>query len=168
MDEITLARFWGYVDKSGPIHPVLGTRCWIWIGSTVNGYGQFGLNGKTERAHRISWFLKYGKWPIPCCLHKCDNRPCVRPSHLFEGTKKDNTADMLAKGRHISGVKGRPELAAHGEEHSCAKLTDAKVLEIRRRYAPRIVTLAQLANEFRVSITVVYHVVHHMRWKHLE
>jgi hypothetical protein len=51
-------------------------------------------------AHRMSWEMHFG--PIPegmLVLHHCDVRRCVRPDHLFLGTARDNTRDMIAKGR---------------------------------------------------------------------
>jgi len=104
-------RFWPKVDKNGsaPEHcPELGP-CWVWTGAHVPwGYGQIGLTGrKNGRAHVVSWEMHNG--PIPdglWVLHKCDNPPCVRPDHLFLGTVQDNTADMIAKGRHnLSGLR---------------------------------------------------------------
>jgi hypothetical protein len=90
-------RFWGKVRK--------GAGCWVWTGSRIpKGYGkiQLGRRGTSPRfAHRISWELHFG--PIPqglWVLHKCDNPSCVKPSHLFLGTAKDNTSDMMAKGRN--------------------------------------------------------------------
>lgn len=93
-----LENFWSKVDKSGD--------CWIWTGSRHGfGYGLFGLNGKTRRAHRISYELVNG--PIPegfVLCHTCDNPPCVNPDHLFVGSKADNTHDALRKGRMIGGI----------------------------------------------------------------
>ena len=89
-------RFWEKVDKSA--------ACWIWTGATARfGYGHFrdkGWRSSPTPAHRFSWVLLHG--PVPaklCVLHSCDNPPCVRPQHLFLGTKKTNTHDMIAKGR---------------------------------------------------------------------
>lgn len=86
-------RFWSKVDKSG--------ECWIWTRATFsNGYGHLGQNGRSKLAHRVAWELTYG--PIPAgmlVLHRCDNRVCVKPKHLFLGTHLDNTLDGLLKGR---------------------------------------------------------------------
>ena len=95
-------RFWEKVDKNGPIHPTLTTPCWIWTAfCNADGYGVFGTGAKTLISpHRFSWELHFG--PIPdglWVLHKCDNPPCVNPSHLFLGTQLDNIQDMLSKGR---------------------------------------------------------------------
>ncbi len=77
-------------------------------------------------AHRFSWELHNG--PIPkgfCVLHRCDNPPCVRPDHLFLGTHLENIRDMVKKNRGYD---------RHGEKNPRAKLTERKVIEIRRRY----------------------------------
>jgi hypothetical protein len=109
-------KFWSKINKRGPRHPSLAGFCWVWTGKLKKGSGGgYGIltemvDGKERcyRAHRVSWELHYG--PIPdnlCVLHKCDNRACVRPTHLFLGTRGQNTEDMVAKGRYINGMKGR-------------------------------------------------------------
>lgn len=84
------------------------TDCWNWrIALTAKGYAPVKYkNGKTpgikvSYAHQLSYVLWKG--PIPQGLlvcHSCDNRKCCNPKHLFLGTSKDNTHDMLRKGRH--------------------------------------------------------------------
>lgn len=95
-------RFWAKVNKDGPtVRAELGP-CWAWTADRNHkGYGRLQLGGNVvELAHRYSWALHVG--PIPegmLVCHHCDNPVCVRPEHLFVGTAKDNTADMIAKGR---------------------------------------------------------------------
>jgi hypothetical protein len=117
-------RFWPKVRKTG--------GCWEWSAATrLCGYGVLNVLGRTVDAHRISWELHYG--PIPrgmVVCHRCDNPPCVRPDHLFLGTKRDNTHDMLRKGRGKNGTHsyGRGIVAArqdrrdevHGAPAECA------------------------------------------------
>ena len=81
---------------------IVSEACWEWIGAKqkVNGYGVIRINKKNELAHRLSYTMNLG--PIPeglWVLHKCDNRGCVNPNHLFLGTRSDNVNDMYKKGR---------------------------------------------------------------------
>ncbi len=96
-------RFWSKVGKGGE------GDCWEWkAGRFGNGYGHFtttraGIQSG-HRAHRFAWVLATG--PIPeglCVLHKCDNRPCCNPQHLFLGTDLDNARDRDQKGRGWNG-----------------------------------------------------------------
>lgn len=75
--------------------------CWEWNKSfDTRGYGHFRHEGKNVRAHRVSWILANGRETEMYILHCCDNRKCVNPAHLFEGTHRDNMEDMAKKDRH--------------------------------------------------------------------
>lgn len=91
-------RFWSKVEKSKD-------GCWLWTGSVNNrGYGRINRCGKSVYAHRVSYELAFGSIEdgMSVC-HGCDTPACVRPSHLFVGTQKQNSEDMVAKGRHHNG-----------------------------------------------------------------
>jgi hypothetical protein len=96
ISERIIRRFNKFVDKTD------GDACWNWLGVIRrDGYGKFNVNNTTRlAAHRVSYMLFVG--PIPqgqWVLHRCDNRSCVRPDHLFVGTHADNMKDKSAKGR---------------------------------------------------------------------
>jgi Autographiviridae endonuclease len=137
------------VDKSG--------ECWIWTASVnLHGYGQILYRGRPTRAHRVAYELAYG--PIPAdmwVLHRCDNRRCVRPDHLWLGTLQDNHADMVNKRRHTFG--GRV---------GNAKLSDAAVVGIRALDLSRRGSLAAAARQYGVSAATIRRIVNRVSWRH--
>ena len=150
-------RFFEKVNKKGPIHPVLKTRCWIWTATKSAGYGTIGINGKTHLVHRVAY--RNMVEPIPnglFVLHKCDNPLCVNPDHLFLGTHKDNMKDRVSKGR-----------GARGEGHGMAKLKEQDVRTIRQLYAEGM-SGPQLALRFGVCFESIYSIVHRRKWIHVE
>ncbi len=104
-------------------------------------------------------------------LHRCDNRPCCNPAHLFLGTAADNAADMIAKGRRrqapplcgeANPIRRRPELALRGERHPGAKLTAAQVEEIRR--VGRSISGRLLGERYGVSKHAIWGILKGKAW----
>lgn len=141
--------FWERVEKSD--------GCWEWQGARhTGGYGAVCADGVQMQAHRRSWELTYG--PIPKGLvvcHRCDNRPCVRPDHLFLGTAKENCQDMLAKGRAGFG----------GEKNNTCLITEEVAKAILRSKGDE--SGADVARSFGVSTSIVYRIWNGITWKHL-
>lgn len=141
-------RFWDKVKIGSD------NDCWSWSAYVKpNGYGQFRLPNGSILSHRFAFESKFG--PIPTDLmvcHKCDNRSCVNPSHLFLGTAKDNSLDMVNKDR--GNFK-------RGGKHPNAKLTQTQVLSIRNDKRKQ----REIALEYNVSISSVSLIQNKINWK---
>ena len=114
-------------------------------------------------AHRAAYELTYG--PVAPGLevcHRCDNPPCVNPAHLFVGTHLDNIADMHAKGRWESPFK-----KLRGERNVNAKLTEAKVREIRAWRAAGGQYTPEAAARFGLSMSSLHRTATGQTWKHV-
>jgi hypothetical protein len=122
-------RFWKKVNKLGgvPVHAEHLGHCWVWVAATQGGYGALGTGprpARIVRAHVFSWELHRGSTEGLWVLHKCDNKACVNPDHLFLGTCQDNHDDMIAKGREKVG-------RLCGCSNKSAKLSAADVAFLR-------------------------------------
>jgi len=138
--------------------------CWICTSHAFNtyGYAQTKFNGKIKLIHRLMYENKHG--PIPkemCACHKCDNPNCINPDHIFIGSNKNNSEDMVQKGRqsHI----GSPGLK--GESHPQSKLTESDVIKIINE---KLLTQKQLSVNYGVSQAVISKIRLRQSWKHIE
>jgi hypothetical protein len=130
-------RFWNFVTKKSD------DDCWEWGGQILsNGYGRISLGSKSEGsegAHRVSWKLA-NKQEIPdgmFVMHKCDNPCCVNPKHLTIGTPKENTLDMIAKGR-------KRVVSPKGEGNGKSLLDEEKVRIIKASNLSHVALAKQL------------------------
>lgn len=152
-------RFWEKVQRGAP------DECWRWTANLNNhGYGTIYRDGRPMFAHRLSYELASGA-PIPpgkIICHRCDNPACVNPAHLFMGTMKDNSQDMVRKGRN--GYKITIRL---GDDHHGAKLTSVQVAKIKARLLQQE-TCTGLAREFGVSRRTVAKIKAGETWQAIE
>lgn len=144
-------RFWTKVCKKD------NSCCWEWRGAIQSkGYGSVGVSaGKTALAHRVAYELTYGEIPKGMhVLHKCDNRRCVNPAHIFLGTNKDNVRDKVQKGRQ-----------AKGEKNGRSKLTYKQIDAIRYMHKTGRYSSGQIAELFGVCPSNVRNIVRGDYWK---
>lgn len=153
-------RFWEKVVKT--------EACWLWTSAIgTGGYGSFSATSiglsRSEPAHRVSWTLQNG--PIPeglYVLHTCDNRLCVRPSHLFLGTHATNMQDKIAKGRQSKGAAH--SVTCRGTLVGNSKLTEAIVIAIRQDTRPQAI----IGMEYGITQALVSYVKSGKIWKHVK
>ena len=159
-----LSRFLAKVNVNGPTpahRPELGP-CHIWTGARyTNGYGEIGIAGKPVGAHRVAFFLAHGRWPEPQALHKCDGGGlgCVRHDHIYEGTQRDNMADMMAKGRN-------GETRRVGSENGRSIITETDVIQIRA-LVDNGVKSRVVAERFGIGASAVRKIGARKSWRHI-
>ena len=144
--------FWSLVNKTD--------NCWEFIGQINKGYGKFYVPyiEKYIGAHRYSWEINSGKIPEGLLVcHKCNNKKCVRPDHLYVGSDKSNAEDV---------IKSNGKKDAKGSKNPAAKLTEEIVLECKKRVANGE-TYTNLAKEFGVNGVSISNAVRGISWKHL-
>lgn len=173
MDTKDKERFWEKVEIAGP------NECWLWTGGfkSPGGYGTFYRDGKTQRAHRVSYELAHG--PIPqqkraschgyCVCHSCDNPPCVNPAHLWLGSHLMNMTDARLKGRFPTRKlpaqprPRRPRL--YGEDRPGSKLTEDDVENIRVLHPT--MSHRAIGELFMISHRQIGQIIRREKWKHI-
>lgn len=154
-----------YIRARAEIDPESG--CWIWqralSGPRWNqgkGYGFINFTrgeGKTYKAHRVAFYFAYGRWP-QICRHTCDRSVCVNPDHLLDGTQADNMKDAVSRDT-IRRVRG--------EAAPSVRLTEARVREIRTRYAGGGCSHRSLAAEYGVGPRTIGALLARRTWAHV-
>lgn len=148
-------RFWSKVNVGGLYD------CWEWTGArSPQGYGRIWVADQHEKvpAHRVSLMWHLGLDSLPAemdACHHCDNPPCVNPAHLFIGTRAENIADCIAKGRFVMGDR------ANG-----VKLTSAQIPLIRQQLAAGL-TRPHIAKQFGVSRAAIRMIEIGKNWRHI-
>jgi hypothetical protein len=132
--------------------------CWIWKASVNSGcYGQFKFRGDMIQAHRFAYYLANNTINMKLLvMHKCDNKLCMNPKHLIQGTAKDNTHDMIVKGRHGRGAKRKLNI-------ECIKVIR---WYLKYKYSYHIVS--RLAKAYNISVKNISCIKEGKIWKGIE
>lgn len=129
-------------------------ECWLWSGAMAGGYGQIQIVGKKMPASRAAFVAAFGTDPGDLFVcHRCDNKLCCNPTHLFLGTSSENLQDASRKG-----------LIAHGERCARSRLTLDQVRDIRARHFAGE-TFAALARVFGITPANVRFIVRRQTWR---
>lgn len=147
--------FWTKVKKGSP------DECWPWLaGKKTSGYGAAQYHGKLLSASKVAYMLTFGEVPLGLFVcHKCDNRSCCNPNHLWLGTPLENSADCRRKGRN-------PMWLENSDQNPAAKLKLEDIKEIRRRYFGKVSQQKELAIEYGVTKRTIHNITSGISWKH--
>jgi Zinc-binding loop region of homing endonuclease len=160
----TPEKFWNRVNVGD------AESCWCWMGAvTSSGYGNLSWHSQHIQAHRLAYFLSKGNISLMTnfrvegvaktykrfVLHRCDNRLCCNPKHLFLGSMRTNLLDAYQKGRKV-----QPK-----STHANAKLSADLVVSIRNEYARGCVSQQKLAQTYGVSQRAISLIVRNETYK---
>lgn len=152
-----MKQFWKHVDRGEP------NECWQWQGTVTGGYGMVKFKPyRNVGAHRVAFILDRGRKPEERYIcHTCDNKTCVNPAHLYEGSPGDNMQDAVDKGI-IADTR------AKGEDANKSNLDADDVRDIRQRYKTDDVSQTELADEYGVTASAVSQIIHRKNWQHVD
>ncbi len=136
-------------------------NCWdvlfpqIGISEDKYGYPRMWYSKNTRAIYKVSYSLfirEIGMADGIVIRHMCDNKLCINPDHLLEGTHQDNVADRVSRNR-----------SAIGENNGRSKLTKDEVMYIKHSPERQYI----LAKQFNVDRKVIYDIKNNITWKHI-
>ncbi len=135
--------FWNAVDIKTK------NSCWEWKQHCNRGYGRKNITINNQKyvfgAHQLAFWYKnkYMDNNLQVC-HKCDNRKCANPNHLYQGTQKQNTRDYVNRGKN--------------------KLSLNKATKIRKEYAQGNTCYRELGEKYNSSTSHISNIINNKHW----
>jgi hypothetical protein len=145
--------------RAKPVQYIVNGDCWECVSHVIDGgYPRIRFNDRLWKMSRLVYEI-YNNKSIEAgfvIMHSCDNPKCINPSHLSEGTSKENNDDKMRKGRYKH---------LQGEETSMNKLTEKQVRFIRE---DGVHTIQELSNMFEVHISCIKSIKEGRTWGWLD
>lgn len=161
---IHIKNFW----KNVTLAKVRG-GCWLWGGSVSgHGYGVLSIKSNKQFVHRISFFIHNGFLPKKDMMvcHRCHNKLCVNPDHLYEGTNKQNQLDRSIKEQlETISVKNTTQKKLDKILKRRTRLTKEKAEQIRKLYTTGNYSQRKLAQLFNCAQNTISNVLSGTSWK---
>lgn len=150
-------RFWSKLNFTD--------HCWIYTGCSIsknNKYGVFWINGQNMPAHRFSYIIHNGfkeLRPINIICHSCDNPKCVNPNHLWLGTHKDNSQDMVNKDRQSHN---------YGSQNGMSILDESDIQDILIDIHNGLYSnINDIVKVYPVTYAAIADMLHGKTWNHI-
>jgi hypothetical protein len=140
--------------------------CWNWKGSVrPDGYGKTTSQGKQFLAHRLTYCIYTGMSMDDerLVLHKCNNKRCCNPEHLYAGTQADNVRDAVEHGIKRGVPFGSWNIYSTGTRNPNAKLTLKQCLQIKGLLT-KGKTVAEIKRRYGISHKPIYDIKHNRHW----
>lgn len=145
------------MSKRVPLHATIKENgCWEVDSHTPKsgGYPAIFRNGIKVRTHVFIYSLVNGEIEKGKVIrHICNNKICINPDHLVQGTQAENNRDKILAGTQPRGIT-----------HGIHKLTEEDVWAI---YANRTTSNRKLGKIFDISESNIRKIRSGRGWQHI-
>lgn len=126
--------------------------CWEWKGKLHKGYAKVPRSIHRSRiGSRAMYAAVVGPLQLHV-LHTCDNRSCINPAHLYEGTNAENARDRVERNRARGG-------SMPNEKNPHCRFTDAQIAAMRVAKETSGQSNKAMAEMFKISESHLSHIL---------